>query len=77
MKRADDGQQLESSGTAAHAAEAHGRGPRSGGNESVVLLLSDGAGGQATSSLCAPLEILASIPSAWTRSTLRVETPWT
>jgi|GEM_PF-5067991 len=29
------------------------RGPWSGGNESVVVILSDGAGGQATSSLCA------------------------
>ena len=30
-----------------------GRAPWSGGNESVVVILSDGAGGQATSSLCA------------------------
>ena len=31
-----------------------GRAPRSGGNESVVVILSGGRGGQATSSLCAP-----------------------
>ena len=31
----------------------HDRGPWSGGNESVVVILSDVRGGQATSSLCA------------------------